>query len=322
MKILYTSKAIREAIRDLFAKKHGKRRRVACVAFVGADCMDFIPFANGLEVYCWPQPGGTNSDGLNRLLSAGASLRFADGLHSKVYWTEGVGCVVTSANLSRNALGDGGLAETGVFFPDSEDVDIDQVIDQKRNRPATSAEILQLARRNARLRAELSSSGSRHCVTFGEWMGHQARVPWKLAWVTDEQDPPASVEEGWTENGGTEDDGSDWAHCRPGEYQTDDWLLVYDPWHVGEPYWMFVTGIIAKKKGEEDQEDYPFSAIQVGKAPTGVPFTLRKPFPRVLFEAAKDYGRKRLQNAPDSDVPVIFRNKLEKKWNQQQLAAR
>lgn len=283
--------------------------------------MDFIPFASGLEVYCWPRPGGTNSDGLNRLLGAGANLRFADGFHSKVYWTEGVGCVVTSANLSRNALGDGGLAETGVFFPDSEDVDIDQVIAQKTNRPATNTEILELARRNARLRAELSNARSSHSVTFGEWLGHSARVPWKLAWVTDEQDPPASVEEGWKENGGMEDD-SDWAHCRPGEYQKDDWLLVYDPWLIGKPYWMFVTGIIAKKKGEEDHEEYPFSAIQVGSRPAGAPFTLQKPFPRVLFESVKDYGRNRLVDAPDSAVPARLLTTLEKKWRRLQLPVR
>lgn len=319
VKVLYSSKAIREAIRELFAKRHGKRRRVACVAFIGADCMDFIPFADGLQVYCWPQPGGTNSDGLNRLLSGGATLRFEDGMHSKVYWTEGVGCVVTSANLSRNALGDGGLAETGVFFPDSASVDIDQVIAQKKSRPATDDEILELARRNARLKAKLSNTGSRHGVTFGEWLGHRAKVPWKLAWVTEEQATPASVEVHWKKNGGSEDD-SDWAHCRPNEYQKDDWLLVYDPWCVGEPYWMFVTDIVPKRKGEEDEEEYPFSAIQVGEAPTGVPFTLTKPFPRALFEAAKDYGQKRLQNAPDSDVPSAFRETLAKNWRLQLTA--
>jgi hypothetical protein len=322
MKILYTSKAIREAIRDLFAKKHSKRRRVACVAFIGADCMDFIPFADGLQVYCWPQPGGTNSDGLNRLLSAGAKLRFADGLHSKVYWTDGVGCVVTSANLSRNALGDGGLAETGVFFPDSASVDIDQVIAQKKSRAATNTEILELARKNARLRAKLSRGGSGDSVTFGEWSGHPAKVPWKLAWVTDEMATPTSVEDHWKQNGGSEEDGSDWAHCRAGEYQKDDWLLVYDPYRVGEPYWMFVTDVIAKKKGEEDQEEYPYSAIQVGSRPMCAPFTLQKPFPRALFEAVKEYGRDRLMDALDSEVPDVFRNTLEKKWKRLRIAAR
>src|SRR5688572_18776610 len=109
---LYSAHSTRNAIRRLTAAKHAKRRRVFCVAFVGADCLDFIENARGLTVYCWPQPGGTSSDGINRLLGKGAKVRFMDKLHSKVYWTEGVGCLIASANLSRSALGDGGLVET------------------------------------------------------------------------------------------------------------------------------------------------------------------------------------------------------------------
>jgi len=58
------------------------------------------------------------------LISLGANLQFADRLHMKVYWSEGSGVVVTSANLSTNALGVGDLKEAGVLLgPESLDID-------------------------------------------------------------------------------------------------------------------------------------------------------------------------------------------------------
>src|SRR5690606_2726716 len=43
------------------------------------------------------------------------------------YWTENQGAVVTSANLSTNALGSGDLKEIGVYLPSSE-INIDKII--------------------------------------------------------------------------------------------------------------------------------------------------------------------------------------------------
>ncbi len=53
----------------------------------------------------------------------------------KVYWSEGVGAVVTSANLSTNAMGVGGLKEAGVLLG-PEFIDIAKLLKPLERRPA------------------------------------------------------------------------------------------------------------------------------------------------------------------------------------------
>ena len=107
VKLLYTSGEVRSAIQELFSFSQG--RRVAISAFVGEGAGAFLPYPKGIELICWPQPGGTNPTGVRALMTSGVQVKFADRLHMKVYWAEGKGAVVTSANLSTNALGAGNL---------------------------------------------------------------------------------------------------------------------------------------------------------------------------------------------------------------------
>src|SRR4051812_26338296 len=111
-KILYTSAEVRKAIIDLFTGCKG--RRVAVVGFVGDGAESYLPKPSGIELICWPKAGGTNPNVLRRLAKNKVIIRFADRLHMKVYWAEGTGSIVTSANLSANALGAGNLKELGV----------------------------------------------------------------------------------------------------------------------------------------------------------------------------------------------------------------
>jgi len=136
VKSLYSSQDIRDKIRELFSIEYSNRRRVACVAYIGKDCLDYIPYASGVEIYCWPQVGSTNPIGLNRLITSGANVFFIDKLHTKVYWTDGIGVLVTSANLSKNALDGGSLHEFGVYFDDSKQVSM-----AKKNDPVAANKI-------------------------------------------------------------------------------------------------------------------------------------------------------------------------------------
>lgn len=72
----------------------------------GADA--YIRNPKGVEILCWPKAGSTNPDALRDLINRGAIVKFVDDLHMKVYWSK-KGVVVTSANLSTNALGSGSL---------------------------------------------------------------------------------------------------------------------------------------------------------------------------------------------------------------------
>ena len=143
MEILYTTSAIRNAIRELFSDP--KRRRVAIVAFVGADAEAFLPYPQGLELVCWPKAGATDADVISRLIQRGASVKFSDSLHMKVYWAAGKGAIITSANLSDSALGSERLKELGIKVP-AKSVDIDRLLLQADSRAVKKSELSKLIR--------------------------------------------------------------------------------------------------------------------------------------------------------------------------------
>jgi hypothetical protein len=148
MRILNTSAAIRKAITTLMAPS--KMRRVAIVAFVGDGARAFIRNPKGVEIICWPKAGGTNPLELRRLKKAGACIRFADRLHMKVYWAAGRGAIVTSANLTTNALGAGDLREFGVLLP-ANTIAIDDIIGSLKSRPFNRADIQKLEEEHRKL---------------------------------------------------------------------------------------------------------------------------------------------------------------------------
>lgn len=115
MQLLQNSPAIKDCIQQLFA---GDGRKLVIVGFVGYGALDQLPRdIRDLMVVCWPKAGATNPDGVRRLLGAGIDVYFCDRLHSKIYCAEGKGIIICSANLSSNALGNGGQHEYGVYLP-------------------------------------------------------------------------------------------------------------------------------------------------------------------------------------------------------------
>jgi hypothetical protein len=106
-------------------------RRVAISAFVGDGAEAFLPFPKGIKLVCWPNPTGTNPRAVRVLLRKGVDVRFSDSLHMKVYWSKHRGAIITSANLSTNALGAGGLKEVGVKLLPGE-LDIERILSSLR----------------------------------------------------------------------------------------------------------------------------------------------------------------------------------------------
>ncbi len=142
MEILYTSEAVRRAIRDVLAK--GSGRRVAVAAFVGAGAEAYLPSPRGLELYCWPAVPGTNPAAVRKLgRKLGVAVHFAARVHIKLYWSSRRGAVITSANLSSNAFGHGDLKEFGVRVSRG-DVDIDRVIKSLKATKMTDAALSDL----------------------------------------------------------------------------------------------------------------------------------------------------------------------------------
>ncbi|MGM9484864.1 phospholipase D family protein [Roseateles sp. NT4] len=116
MEYLNGSSAIKKRLHALFS---GDEEQWAIVAFVGYGALDQLPpRPKNLRVICWPKAGATHPDGVRRLIGAGVDVYFCDRLHSKIFWAEGRGHIVGSANLSRNALGCTGQHEFGVYLDD------------------------------------------------------------------------------------------------------------------------------------------------------------------------------------------------------------
>ena len=192
MTVLSTNFAICNAIQKLLGAP--SRRRVVISGFVGAGAEALIPKPEGVEVYCWDREGATNPQAVRALLQHRAKVFFAPGLHAKVYWAEGKGCIVGSANLSQNGLGKDGLHEVAVQLP-PRSFDLNGFLRRLKLTTVTEPVLNDFEERCRRYRGrnggkELLSPprGARRphkrTPTFAEWMAMDYRMPWSLE-VTD-----------------------------------------------------------------------------------------------------------------------------------------
>jgi hypothetical protein len=176
--ILYRSSDIRKAIIDIF--RNSKGRRVVITAFVGSGAEAYLPNPKGIELICWPNPSGTNPKALKVLNKLGVKIFFSDRLHTKLYWTEDLGAVITSANLSTNAFGAGKLKEFGIFIP-SEKIDINRVLTGLKKRKITKKELLELEKAHRSYQ-----STNKIAIKFGDvtsfldWYQDKYHEKWKL----------------------------------------------------------------------------------------------------------------------------------------------
>ncbi len=179
-KILYTSTAVRNKIIELF--ESSQSRRVVITAFVGDGVQTYIPNPRGVDIICWPKAGGTNPDSIRRLIETGARVYFSNSLHMKVYWTKDKGAVITSANLSQNALGSGNLKEMGIWLEPGK-IDIDRIVNSLNYWKVSKDDLFQLdhAHREYHIQNRLKKSLT-DSLTFADW--YQAAHPpkWHICW--------------------------------------------------------------------------------------------------------------------------------------------
>lgn len=173
---LKNSVEIKEKLQFLFKSKC---RKVAIVAFVGSNAIEYIPNKDNLTIYCWPHPGATSPNALRQLLQKGVKVFFSDNMHKKIYWAQGRGTIIASANLTDNALSGDVLQESGVFIS-SNDFDIDKEISNLKNiRPAKNEEIDQLERK-ARTTESFFPTRKNKIISFREFMKFSSKSPIKL----------------------------------------------------------------------------------------------------------------------------------------------
>ena len=192
MKLLTSSgdAKIAHAIRSILHKKNG--RRVILAAFVGKDCEQWVDNWEGVELWCWPKAGGTHPEAITRLLELGVDVQFCDKLHAKVYWSQTGGCLIGSANLTNNALGEKGLLEAALQIR-SDIVNIDDLIDAFGLHKSPNADVLtqlnELRAKHALLpKPEGRSKGGARVdrkktkpCTYLSWFEAKAPIPWQFS---------------------------------------------------------------------------------------------------------------------------------------------
>lgn len=306
MKVLYTSQSIRNAIVELMSP--GNARRVAIVAFVGADARAYIPRPRGVEIVCWPKAGGTNPLELRRLKKLGAKIRFCDGLHMKVYWASGRGCVVTSANLSMNALGAGGLKEVGVFLPAGA-FDVDRLLAALSTRPFNKSDLnkLELAHREA-VKHHLLKGRKSDQAAFQEWLTLPARAEWKLVGVEADGEYCHEAKDVVRRDYNRKSP-EDAITCRRDGLGKGEWVLHFHEQATDMCLmsWMYVD-FVARIGPKENlfSKDFPCQAIQVWslRQYPPPPFALTKAFRNAFRTAVRRYGVKRLRRFRWTRPPV------------------
>jgi len=230
---LYDSKQIRAKIHSLFSSEHANRRRVIVVAYVGQDACDFISSPKGVEIYCWPLAGATNPNGIAALQAKGAKIHFASGLHSKVYWVKGVGGLITSANLSSNALARGIQREAGVFIPSMDERTIDKFVSQANASPVTEEALAKLWREHEQFWAThtpvrgTSASTGLLLRSYTEWFADVGfdKLPWKINYVDKDYYglQKAAKDEAVKRKGSN--NVFNFINGLKGEYEANDWVL-------------------------------------------------------------------------------------------------
>jgi hypothetical protein len=306
MDILYNSEAITKCIRDLFDCSSSANRRVILVAYIGRDYAKFLRRPRGIEIVCNPTPGATSAIAVSELQRAGALMRFSDNLHMKVYWSEKRGCVVASANLSKNALGIRGLKEAGVLIKPGV-VKIDELLKTAKPYEVTNENLRKLKKDEDAINEALAKTGKRWSTSgndlFCDWSKRQPEVrhSWKLGW--------------WDTGGDFAQAGKEWVKTRYGRNQPDeflnvtrtqakakDWFLSFQVERTGfvrRISWLYVHHVVRVRKSESAHErGYPYQAIQalpLAQCPEP-PFRITPSFRNSFATAIKKYGISRIKN--------------------------
>jgi hypothetical protein len=307
-KILYTSADVRKTIIDLFEKSKG--RRVAITAFVGKGAEAYLPKPDGIELICWPKAGGTNPNALRVLMKKGIQVKFADNLHMKVYWTADQGAVITSANLSVNALGSGNLQELGILVP-SDALDIDRIIQKIKPRSINVMELasLDVAHRRYQMINKGMKRESVKLPTFLEWYETPMRNEnWRLGYW-DEDIHPSLAAKRKTKELYEINEPRDFLSCKANRYKAHDLVLKFRL-ESNTPTllcWLNVDFVERTDKSDKVYEaKYPYHAVQAQKSTyySGVdlPFKIDDGFKRAFTVAIRKYGATRFRKE-DPSIP-------------------
>jgi hypothetical protein len=301
----YTSGALRLRIRKLFENPKASGRRVVIVAYIGDDYETFLPNPRGIEIVCSPTPGATSAEAVQELMAAGAKVSFSDRLHMKVYWAQKTGCLITSANLSKNALGMNALKEMGILV-DAAMVDIDRLL--KEAKPYSAKRKLEWLRKEGeKVKLSMAKAGRRILYDpkgYSDWYTDSPKVrkPWKLVWWEGDVKSAEAARE-YVHKNFDRSGPWDWLNVDKYEVHKGDWLLTFT-WTKRQAQrlkWLYVDRVVPVRKSEDGvyEEDFPFQAVQAEEpirydAP---PFSLGNKFTKSLTRAIQKIGMEKVEKS-------------------------
>jgi hypothetical protein len=231
----------------------------------------------------------------------------------KVFWAEGVGAVLTSANLSTNALGSGNLHEVGVLLPSSA-IDIDRLKARLHAKPVTSRALQQLERKHRRFstgRYRLRDTSLP--PSFLDWYESPGRSPWKMGfWDSEGSLAKAARSQSESEFGVRAP--NDFISCREGQYSEQDWILTFRVTRrgVSEIAWMFVDFVARVTPSDRPaySKAYQWQAVQV-YGPSyypAKPFAISPGFKSAFEAALRGYGLETVVRRDITGAPVRLIN--------------
>ena len=262
VEVLYTATSLQAAIRRVLAP--GERDRVAIAPYVSSHALTVLASPQGLRLICKLDPR-TDADTLRTLRKRGAILEHARALHMKVYHSR-AGCVITSANLSRNAMARAPLKEAGAYFSPGR-VDIERYIAECRPQAITPADLRALATSNQTVSpSERDPSQSREPVTYAEWFAdRQSRELWRMGWWNV---PGSGVAQGARDRA-LQEYGLppyNYLNIDSKQGQKGDWYLTFRLPRVISVRWLLAQVHVKSQKGDPyHDEEYPFVVCQVWK---------------------------------------------------------
>jgi hypothetical protein len=266
MRLLYTTADIKKTIGRILTQSKG--RRVVISAFVGAGSEVYLPKPQGLELICWPKPGSTNPNTIRELVQRGVNVFFAPQMHIKLYWTSDKGSVITSANLSSNALGSGGQLELGAYLQPGQ-VNIEKVLSHIEAKPVSATALRNLEqahheyiKRNPQERISTSRTRS-----FNRWFESKPREPWKFSvWDVANIQLSSRAKSLLIDEFGSSSC-HEWMSADRGDFSDNDWGLCLrkTPKRLGKASWMFAHHVVPVPRAERKKrnEGFPVQVLQV-----------------------------------------------------------
>jgi hypothetical protein len=325
MEILYTSGAIHTKIKKLFISPPKNDRRVCIVAYIGSDVKAFLPSPKGILIICNPNPVATSIDAITYLRNKGADVRFSNSLHMKVYYSGNRGCIITSANLSNNALGSGNLKETGIYI-NSDEIDIDRLIKYSKPYKPTKNDLSILDKKSKIITASLKKAKVRFPkdkpLEYSLWYSSIEYKKWKISSYESKgfSFSQNAINLAKKEFGVKEP--SDGISASQGQLKTGDWLLCYElnkKLKVTDIGWMYIDVVVSVGKKEKSfEKENPFQAIQISplsKCPTP-PFKINSKFKKSLEYIIADYGDEKVGERSTLILPQSMLKNLNDRYNE------